>query len=276
MFYLFTNYHTHHVNNSNSRRDFLKKAASLSVIGASSAIANTVDSLAIITESSSDIYLSHEDFQTLALLRQRFKRLKKFVGFANFNIISYNSAMYYARNYSSIGKFTQAEIYLMERFFYEDPSRYGFYGDKTVAHITTSIKRSDLQKINGSGHFIFKGTSLESFNRLQKDVDTHSVILTSGVRSVIKQMRLFTDKLYRNHGNITQTTSSIAPPAYSYHSTGDYDLGKRGFGYANFTSRFALTKEFRELKKLPYIEMRYTLRNHDGVRYEPWHIKAKV
>jgi len=259
-----------------SRRDFLIKSASLSLLGASTVVADTLDNLNIITEHSNDIYLSQEDFQTLSILRQRLRRLKKFVGFANFNIISYNSAMYYARNYSTIGKFTQAEIHLMERFFYEDPSRYGFYGKKTVETITTSINHSDLQKINGSGHFIFKGNSLESFRRLQKDVDTHNVILTSGVRSVIKQMRLFTDKLYRNHGNITKTTHSIAPPAYSYHSTGDYDLGKRGFGYANFTSRFALTKEFRELKKLPYIEMRYTLLNNDGVRYEPWHIKAKV
>ena len=89
-------------------------------------------------------------------------------------------------------------------------------------------------------------------------------------------MRLFVDKLYRNKGNLTRTTNAIAPPAYSYHSTGDYDLGKKGFGFANFTPRFALTKEYSELKKLSYIEMRYTLLNNDGVRYEPWHIKAKV
>jgi len=263
-------------NQTNSRRDFLIKSASISLLGASSALANTIDNLSVVSESTSDIYLSHEDFKTLILLRQRFRRLKNFVGFANFNIISHRSALYYARNYNSVGKFTQAELHLMERFFYEDPSQYGFYGKRTVDNLTSKINPKELQKISGSGHFIFKGASLDSFNRLQKDVETHSVILTSGVRSVIKQMKLFTDKLYHNHGNISKTTHSIAPPGYSYHSTGDYDLGKKGFGYANFTSRFALTEEFRELKKLPYIEMRYTLLNKEGVRYEPWHIKAKV
>jgi len=259
-----------------SRRDFLIKSALLSVATTTTLVADAVDNLAIITEKTSDIYLSHEDFLTLAQLRERFKRLKKFVGYANFNIISYNSSMFYARNYSAIGKFTQEEIHLMERFFYEDPSRYGFYGERTVDNISAYIKKSDLKKISRSGHFIFKGTSLDSYNRLQVDVDTKDIILTSGVRSVVKQMRLFVDKLYRNKGNLTRTTNAIAPPAYSYHSTGDYDLGKKGFGFANFTPRFALTKEYSELKKLSYIEMRYTLLNNDGVRYEPWHIKAKV
>ncbi len=259
-----------------NRRDFLLKSALLSVASTTTLVADAVDNLSIITEKSSDIYLTHEDFITLGILRERFKRLKRFVGYANFNIISYNSSIFYARNYSSIGKFSKEEIYLMERFFYEDPSRYGFYGERTVENISDYIKKKDLQKISRSGHFIFKGTSLESYNRLQHDVDTHNIILTSGVRSVIKQMRLFVDKLYRNKGNLTRTTNAIAPPAYSYHSTGDYDLGKKGFGFANFTPRFALTKEYRELKKIPYIEMRYTLLNKDGVRYEPWHIKAKV
>lgn len=259
-----------------SKRNFLIKSALLSVASTTTVVANAIDNLTIISEKSSDIYLSYEDLQTLSILRDRFKRLKKFVGYANFNIISYNSSMFYARNYSAIGKFTKEEIHLMERFFYEDPSRYGFYGERTVEDIASYIKKSDLKKISRSGHFIFKGTSLDSYNRLQHDVDTRDIILTSGVRSVVKQMRLFVDKLYRNHGNLTKTTNAIAPPAFSYHSTGDYDLGKKGFGFANFTPRFALTKEYTELKKLSYIEMRYTLLNNDGVRYEPWHIKAKV
>lgn len=260
----------------NSRRNFLIKSALLSVAGATTLGANAVDNLSIITEKSSDIFLSKEDYETLRILRERFKRLKRFVGYANFNIISYNSSIFYARNYSAIGRFTKAETLLMERFFYEDPVRYGFYGERTVENISDAINKKDLKKISRSGHFIFKGDSLESYNRLQHDVDTKDIILTSGVRSVIKQMRLFVDKLYRNKGNLTKTTNAIAPPAYSYHSTGDYDLGKKGFGFANFTPRFALTKEYNELKKLSYIEMRYTMLNNDGVRYEPWHIKANV
>ena len=84
---------------------------------------------------------------------------------------------------------------------------------------------------------------------------------------------MFVDKLYSKKANLSLTSRSIAPPAFTYDSIGDFDIGKKGFGYANFTARFALTDEFREMKKLKYIDMRYTVNNKDGVRYEPWHIK---
>lgn len=88
-------------------------------------------------------------------------------------------------------------------------------------------------------------------------------------------MDLYIKKMHLNKGSLTKSTRDIAPPAHSHHSTGDYDLGKIGLGSENFTARFALTKEFRELRKLPYLDMHYTLFNKDGVRYEPWHIKVK-
>lgn len=100
-----------------------------------------------------------------------------------------------------------------------------------------------------------------------------TIVLTSGVRSVMKQMKLFLDKLDRSDLNLSKTAVSIAPPGFSYHTVGDFDIGKKGWGYDNFTARFALTEEFFEMRKLPYIDMRYTVNNKDGVRYEPWHIK---
>ena len=38
------------------------------------------------------------------------------------------------------------------------------------------------------------------------------------------------------------------------------------------TSRFARTEEFKKIKELEYVDVRYTINNKDGVRYEPWHI----
>ncbi|WP_052294548.1 D-alanyl-D-alanine carboxypeptidase family protein [Arcobacter nitrofigilis] len=82
------------------------------------------------------------------------------------------------------------------------------------------------------------------------------------------------DKLDSVDLNLSMASRSIAPPAFTYHSVGDFDIGKKGLGADNFTERFAHTNEFSEMKTLKYIDMRYTIGNKDGVRYEPWHVKV--
>ena len=99
-------------------------------------------------------------------------------------------------------------------------------------------------------------------------------ILTSGVRSVIKQFLLFLDKAYRCNGNISLASRSLAPPGYSYHGIGDFDVGQVGLGSDNFTERFTTTPIYRRLRDLGYINIRYQRDNLLGVRFEPWHIKV--
>ena len=219
-----------------------------------------------------NIYIQKQDWDTFVSVRNRLRRVKKFVGYGNFNIISFDHTLRYARNYSKIGAFSKKELEFLDKLFYEDPTRYGFYGKKTCEQITAKISIKDVFKVPRTGHYLFKGKSLNNYNRLVKDIG-NSIILTSGVRSVVKQMSLYLDKIYKLKGNISMASKSIAPPAYSYHSLSDFDVGKKGFGYANFTEKFATTDEFKSLKKLDYISMRYTINNKDGVRYEPWHIK---
>ena len=180
--------------------------------------------------------------------------------------------LFIARNYSKIGKFSKLELEFIESIFYYDPSVHGFYGDRITLSITEKIYKKALYKVPHSGHYVYRGKTLEAYNHMKKDIGD-SIILTSGVRSVVKQLKLFVDKLYSVKANLSLASRSIAPPAFTYHSIGDFDIGKKGFGYANFTSRFALTDEFFRMKKLTYIDMRYTVNNKDGVRYEPWHIK---
>jgi len=162
---------------------------------------------------------------------------------------------------------------LLDKLFHEDPNKYGFYGQQTCPKITTKISKKDIVKIPHTGHYLYKGKPLNDYKRLLKDVGD-DLVLTSGVRGVMKQMRLYIHRIYSLKGNVTQASHIIAPPAYSYHSVGDFDVGKKGFGYANFTTKFTKTKEFKELEKLNYISMRYTINNKDGVRYEPWHVKV--
>jgi len=220
-----------------------------------------------------DVNLHLNDLKTLNSIDHRLKRLRRYIGFANFNIISFDEALYYARNYSTIGKFTDTEIKLIEKLFYSEPTKFGFYGDKTVQKITQKISTKDIQKISYSGHYIFKGKPLNDYNRILKDVGDN-LILTSGIRNVVKQLSLYIAKVKSLNGNLSKASTIIAPPAYTYHAISDFDIGKKGWGDRNFTADFARTEEFAKMRKLNYVSIRYTINNKDGVRFEPWHVKV--
>lgn len=220
-----------------------------------------------------DVYLSREEWALLVSVNNRLKRVKKYVGFANFNLISFNDTLFYARNYHKIGAFTKKEIAFIDRLFHEKPSDYGFYGKKTCEDINNIIHRKDVSKIPYTGHFLFKGKAKDDYVSLKKDVGD-TLILTSGVRNVVKQLSLYVNKIYNCRGNMTKASVSIAPPAYSYHSISDFDVGRKGWGYKNFTADFASTYEFSKMRKLNYIGMRYNKNNKDGVRFEPWHVEV--
>ena len=223
--------------------------------------------------ASNDVYLSANEWELLVSVNSRLKRLKNYIGYANFNLISFNDALFYGRNYSGIGAFTKNEITFIEKLFHENPNKYGFYGVVTCRNLTNAISRKEVQKIPRTGHFLFNGKPQEDYENLKKDVGD-SLILTSGVRNVVKQLSLYTNKIYRTNGNMTKATLSIAPPAYSYHTISDFDVGRKGWGYKNFTADFASTQEFEKMIKLDYIGMRYNKNNKDGVRFEPWHVEV--
>ena len=223
--------------------------------------------------SSTDVYLSRDEFIVLTSVNKRFKRLKSYVGFGNFNLISFSSALYYGRNYPQIGDFTKAEIALVDKLFNEDPSKYGFYGYKTCTNINNKIAKNEVIKIPYTGHFLFRGKPEEDYQNIITDVGD-TLILTSGVRNVVKQLSLYINKIYNCGGNMTKATNSIAPPSYSYHTISDFDVGRKGWGYKNFTADFAMTSEFNKMTELEYIGMRYSMNNKDGVRFEPWHVEV--
>ncbi|MEA3331296.1 MAG: M15 family metallopeptidase, partial [Campylobacterota bacterium] len=222
---------------------------------------------------SDDIYLSYQEYMTLSDLNRRLKRLSSFIGYANFNIVSFSDALFYGRNYSVIGSFTKDELLLVDKLFHEKQQQYGFYGTKICSDINNKISKKDVVKIPRTGHYLFKGKPQEDYEKLKKDIGD-TLILTSGVRNVVKQLSLYINKIYNSGGNITKASISIAPPAYSYHSVSDFDVGRIGWGYKNFTADFASTKEFKKMRKLDYIGMRYNKNNSDGVRFEPWHVEV--
>ncbi|TGG92327.1 peptidase M15 [Natronospirillum operosum] len=220
-----------------------------------------------------DIILTGEEWDTLLATARRIEAVREYVGFGNFNILAWDDMLAFARNASEIGGFQARELEFMEGLFHADARDLGFYGDRTGTDITTRIIREEVVKVPRSGHFLRRGESLDLFNRLTTDIGD-SLILTSGVRSIPKQFDLFLARAIRTEGNLSRASRSLAPPGYSYHAIGDFDVGKYGLGLGNFSEEFAQTNVFKELQGLGYTNIRYTVDNRFGVRFEPWHIRV--
>jgi len=254
-----------------NRREFLK-LSSIAIITSSTSL-SAREQIQPDEFFDEDVFVKLKYKESFSSVREKLTLIQKYIGYGNFNIVGFDDALKIAKGASNIGAFSKDELEFLESIFYYDPSSHGFFGERVTKNITDNISKKDVIKIPATGHYLFKGKPEDTYNEMVKDVG-NTIILTSGVRSVIKQTKLFLDKVNSINGNITVAAKSIAPPAYTYHSISDFDVGKKGFGYANFTSRFALTDEFRRIKKLKYVDVRYTVNNKDGVRYEPWHIKT--
>lgn len=222
---------------------------------------------------SDDILLTTEKKVVFQSTLERILRVKKTIGYANFNLISFDDMLLYAHRYPAIGRFSKEELVLIDEMFFYDANKYGFHGSKVIKELTSKINKKETVKISGSGHYLFKGDAVKKFKQLKKDVGP-DLVLTSGVRSIVKQLQLFLSKLATSDGNLSLASRSLAPPGHSYHGIGDFDVGKKNFGRLNFTSKFAQTEEYKRLIELKYIDLRYTKDNQVGVRYEPWHIKV--
>jgi hypothetical protein len=220
-----------------------------------------------------DIMVSESEYPVFKCTVERLERLQSVVGHGNFQLISFDESLRYAQNFSEIGPFTKEETEFIEKIFYTEAVQYGFKGDKTMLKLTEGVNSREVVKIPDSGNYVFKGESLETYEKIKKQVEKN-VILTSGIRGIIKQFNLFLNKAYEYDGNLSLASRSLAPPGYSYHGNGDFDVGQVDLGPDNFTERFAETEVYHILKDLGYLKLRYQNDNTLGVRFEPWHIKV--
>jgi len=220
-----------------------------------------------------DIYASPQELQILRRIVERFRQMVFFGGDANFSIMNFDEALSFAKTHAKMEPFGKDEISLMERLFSRNARDYGFYGEKQSTDITDIIDRRDIYKVPDTGGFLFKGISLEKFVQIRKDLG-EDLVLTSGIRSVVKQFYLFISKALRFDSNLSLASRSLAPPGYSYHATGDFDVGQRDFGAGNFTEDFLDTSIYKNLSNRGYVQYRYGRDNLLGVRFEPWHIKV--
>jgi len=223
--------------------------------------------------ASSDILLSKENWPTLQTTLSRFSRIQATVGFGNFCLLGFDDSLKMAGNYKNIGSFTHNEILFMDKLFHTDAKTYGFLGEKTFHNISDSIAAAKIQKVPGTGNHLFKGLPQQIYHQISNDIGD-GVVLTAGIRGMAKQFYLFLRKVRKTSGNLSLASRAIAPPGYSYHGVGDFDVGQVGFGSANFTTRFSHTRVYKKMTQLGYIVFRYPLNNQLGVQFEPWHVQV--
>lgn len=222
-----------------------------------------------------DVFLKDEQLNLLLSALKRFDRIQKLVGFGNFYLLDFDQAVYIARTQLEVGSFSVEELNFLEQLFYASAAEYGFYGEKPLRNLTDRIPMQEVVKLPGTGNYLFRGQPEALYLHIRKELGDQ-VVLTSGVRSVIKQFLLFLSKVAESNGNLSRASRSLAPPGYSFHGVSDFDVGQVGYGQYNFTERFISTPVFKRLKELGYLRLRYPRDNFLGVRFEPWHIKVNV
>ncbi len=219
-----------------------------------------------------DVLVEKAEYGTFESVVMRLGRLQKFVGHGNFQKLSFDSGIRIARKYSVVEGFSAAETGFMEKLFYTEASQYGFFGQKPLKNLTDRVRVKDVVKVPYTGNYLYMGAPFETFKKIKQQLG-EDVKLTSGIRGVMKQFLLFLNKAYRHGGNLSLASRSLAPPGYSFHGNGDFDVGQAGLGSDNFTGRFTTTKVYKRLSDLGYLTLRYPQKNLLGVRFEPWHIR---
>ncbi|MFH2065719.1 MAG: M15 family metallopeptidase [Pseudomonadota bacterium] len=220
-----------------------------------------------------DIYVEPEDCHFLESVVFRFRKIIKMVGHGNFALLSLDEAIQTARDYQDVGCFSENELIFLEKIFYTESSVYGFLDDKPLKNLTDRIDKQRTVKIPYSGNYLYQGHPFETYQQIKNSIG-ENVILTSGLRSIVKQFYLFLNKVYTNQGNLSLASRSLAPPGYSFHGIGDFDVGQVNFGEFNFTEKFTDSGVYKKLTDLGYSGFRYPDGNQLGVRFEPWHIKV--
>ena len=92
---------------------------------------------------SDDIFLEKDKYVVFHSTLNKISNVKTVIGFANFNLISFDEMLNYARRYPEIGAFTKSELALIDELFFYDANKYGFYGSKVIKELTSKINRKE-------------------------------------------------------------------------------------------------------------------------------------
>jgi hypothetical protein len=102
------------------------------------------------TNFTDDVVLSEADYKLLVQSLERINRVQDYVGFGNFNVLSLDETLNYAKYSPRIGEFTKPELEFLEKMFNYNSSRLGFFGEKVISSMTNVVSSNDVVKMPGT------------------------------------------------------------------------------------------------------------------------------
>jgi len=245
------------------RRDFIK-------LGASILAGGIVMPEHLLSSPIDEVFKIETNKELIDTIYKKFSELQDIVGFTNFSILGLEDGFKIYKSHKNKDLLDRDEYDYLVYLFYLDASKYGFYGDKQADTLWDKVETKKIVKVESQ--YLFEGKAALKYKKISDE--NKDAILTSGIRSIVKQIHLFYGKIKEENYIIPKAAHSIAPVGYSHHFTKDFDIGQNGWGYANFSEKFVESEVFQTLAEKGFIDLRYPRGNGDGVRFEPWHIKV--
>jgi len=195
------------------------------------------------TNYPDDIWATPEQMILIYSCYNKLSKVQSLVGYSNFNFTDLPTVTYSARQQRNTGKrlggktertlpFTKLEEHFMDQIFALDAKAYGFYGERVIFDKNYRINPKKLVSTNG--HFLRRGEAHSKYIRIKKQVSSElsssnrstsklDMQVTSGIRNIPKQMRLFFRKAVRltqvprqSQVNILDLTSGTSHLAHVY------------------------------------------------------------
>lgn len=194
-----------------------------------------------------DIWATPEQMVLIYSCYNKLSKVQDLVGYTNFNFIDLPTVTHAARQQRKTGRhlgrtvertspFTRLEEQFMDRIFALNAKIYGFNGKRVIYDKNYRVNPKNL--ILENGHFLRQGEAYEKYIRIKKQVRDNlnrtnnansrlDMQVTSGIRNIPKQMRLFFRKAVRltqvpRQGSVNLLDIRNA----TIHPTHVYDLRK--------------------------------------------------
>ena len=217
-----------------------------------------------------DRYLESSELAVSREVADRLRAVEAHVGHGRFNTLGFERVFKVASDLPS-ARFSVPQIRFMRALFGRSNAFFDYRGARVSEDFLAHHDTEDLVHYPEDGDYLIDGQPSRRFDALKQKLG-NSLTLLSGYRGHPKQMLLYLDKVVASDGNLSLASRNRAPAGYSYHFSGDFDIGDRRLGDANFSRQFLKSPVYQATIKSDEWAQRYPNHNVLGVRFEPWHI----